>query len=110
MDEPGALVQEVLRKLSKYNLIVTAERTRCFQSWAAPSSLKEVQKVYRILKLFYRRVIIKDFSKTVNPLTDSIKLDRKVRCWTPEMPGAFDYLGDAFSAAPIPGVKNVVEM
>ncbi|CCE34872.1 uncharacterized protein CPUR_08811 [Claviceps purpurea 20.1] len=138
LEEHDALVKEVLQRLLKYNLAIaprkcywrvtkveflgydistkgismTTERTRCIQMWEAPASLKEVQKFIGFSNFFRR--FIKDFSKIAKPLTDSVKLDRKVWCWTPDMQEAFDSLKDAFSTAPIlvhfdPSVPAVVE-
>ncbi|CCE34844.1 uncharacterized protein CPUR_08783 [Claviceps purpurea 20.1] len=91
---------------------MTADRTKCVQSWAPPSSLKDVQKFIGFSN-FYRR-FIKDFSKIAKPLTDSVKLDRKSWCWTPQMQEAFDALRHAFSTAPIlvhfdPSIPAIVE-
>lgn len=82
IEEHDALVEEVLKRLSQYNLAVaahkchwevtkveflgydisttgismTSDKTRCIQDWQAPTSLKGVQKFLGFSN-FYRRFI-----------------------------------------------------
>jgi len=138
MEDHVKLVEKVLDRLEQHDLAVSLKKlvfrqedvkflgyivktsgvtmndrkVKSVQNWAHPRSVKEVQ-IFVGFANFYRR-FIKDFSKVLKPITETLKGNRKDFHWGREQEEAFEELKKRFTTPPIlshfyPGRRTVVE-
>lgn len=124
LEEHRQVVQEVLRRLEKYDLYLRPEKcefekdqveylglvikegkvsmdpakVKAVTEWPTPRNLKEVRSFVGFAN-FYRR-FIRDFAKMARPLHDLTKKDEQWH-WGPEQQQAFDRLKEAFTTEPV---------